>query len=365
MLFKYAEKLLPHVISPESLDHYLGRGWYRMGANLFTTHFLFFQNQPFSAVWIRLDLEGFAFSRSQRKLMRRNEKLFRSACQPIVIDRERELLFQRYAAEFDGILSPSITDSLEHYEGQTAFNTWETTVRERTSGKLVALSYFDLGAATVASINGFYDPPLRSFSLGYYTMLLEIEYCLAHGYRYYYPGYVVPGYHRFDYKLRIGDCEYLDVRDLNWKPFAAADIRANGPVEGQRTHLEALSQRLVADTGAGQLKIYPLFEASLYDIWNDEYFPYPYCIVLSDPEEGDLLVAAYDPGEQEYLILLCSFMLQTQLLFNATYLEAFPPDRFHTKLMAVRHIAVRTKDPEVIYQACRTVLSSRSTHSSD
>ena len=27
---------------------------------------------------------------------------------------------------------------------------------------------------------------------------------------YYYPGYVVPGYHRFDYKLKIGEVEFYD-----------------------------------------------------------------------------------------------------------------------------------------------------------
>ncbi len=359
MLFKYAEKLLPHAISPESLDYYLGRGWYRMGANLFTTHFLFFQNEPYSAVWIRMDLRDFRFSKSQRKLMRKNAQLFHVSSQPIVIDRERELLFQRYAAEFDGVLSPSITDSLEHYEGQTAFNTWETTVREKNSDKLVALSYFDLGAETVASIKGIYDPPLRSFSLGYYTMLLEIEYCLANGFRYYYPGYVVPGYHRFDYKLRIGACEYLDVRDLSWKPFVEDGSHHQGPVESQRLALTLLSERLVAETGKGQLRTYPLFEASLYDIWSDEYFPYPYCILLGELDNDDLLVAAFDPKEEEYLILLCTFMLQTQLLFNSTYLEAFPTDRFHTKLMATRHIVVRTKDPEVIFQACLSALNAQ------
>ncbi|MEL7160133.1 MAG: arginine-tRNA-protein transferase, partial [Bacteroidota bacterium] len=72
MLFPYADKNTPFVLSPESLDWYLGKGWYRMGANIFTTHFLFFNDRPYSAIWIRVDLQNFRFSKSQRKLMRRN-----------------------------------------------------------------------------------------------------------------------------------------------------------------------------------------------------------------------------------------------------------------------------------------------------
>jgi len=201
MLFSYVDKNDPFVLSPESLDWYLSRGWYRMGGHIFTTHFLFFQDRPFSAIWIRQGLNTHKFSKSQRKLMRKNAKLFDLAIGPRVIDEEREELYTRYSANFNGRLSPTISDSLEDYENHNGiFNTWETTIRDKVSGKLVGVSYFDLGDTSAASILGIYDPLLSSFSLGYYTMLLEMEFCREQGLEYYYPGYVVPGYSEDNYQ---------------------------------------------------------------------------------------------------------------------------------------------------------------------
>ena len=41
----------------------------------------------------------------------------------------------------------------------------------------------------------------KKYSLGFYTMLLEIDFGIKSGAEYYYPGYVVPNYFKFDYKL--------------------------------------------------------------------------------------------------------------------------------------------------------------------
>ena len=70
-----------------------------------------------------------------------------------------------------------------------------------------------------------YDPEYDRYSLGFYTMLLEIEYCMELGLKFYYPGYVVPGYSRFDYKLRIGDVDYFDLYSKEWLPFSALQCR--------------------------------------------------------------------------------------------------------------------------------------------
>ena len=349
MFFTYAEKNTPFTLSPESLDWHLAKGWYRMGSTIFTTHFLFFKNRPYSAVWIRIDLQEFAFSKSQRRLLRKNAQLFEVAIAPRTIDEEREELYDRYAADFDGRLSPTIADSLEDYGGDVVFNTHEVTVRERVSRQLVACSYFDLGDDSAASILGIFDPQLRTFSLGYYTMLLEMEYCLDRGFRYYYPGYVVPDYRRFDYKLRLGPAQYYDVRTERWRAYESLDPLREGPVEAQVHALTALVEQLARRGYASTLKIYPLFEAGLYDIWNDDYFPYPYLVQLSELAGKSIFVVAYDPKESEYFLLECRHMAQTQLLFNAEYLKTFHAEGFVTDLLAVRRLIFRT--PHVGYAA--------------
>lgn len=356
MLFSYADKNTPFILSPESLDWYLGKGWYRMGANIFTTHFLFFNNRPYSAIWIRVDLQDFAFSKSQRKLLRRNEELFETTCGPRVIDQERNALYREYAHEFDGRLSSSINESLEDYNGETVFNTYETTVREKLSGRLVAASYFDLGEKTAASILGFYDPKMKSFSLGYYTMLLEIAYCLDNGMRYYYPGYVVPGYARFDYKLRLSKkSQYFELQTENWQAYDQEYIEANGPTEIQVRALNRLIDRLSTAEKKSSISIYPLFEAGLYDIWNDDYVPYPYFYSLGIDATDNMIVVAYDPKERKYLVLQCHHMAQTQLLFNANYLNAFIEDNYFTDLLAIRSILFRSADLEEMVRTCRAM----------
>ncbi|CAH1000130.1 Aspartate/glutamate leucyltransferase [Neolewinella maritima] len=359
MFFNYAEKNTPFTLSPESLDWHLAKGWYRMGSTIFTTHFLFFKNRPYSAIWIRVDLRDFAFSKSQRKLLRKNAQLFDVTIAPRQIEEEHEALYTRYAADFDGRLSPTIADSLEDYDGEVVFNTYGINVRDRVSQKLVACSYVDLGNDSAASILGIYDPLLKSFSLGYYTMLLEIQYCLNQGFSYYYPGYVVPDYQRFDYKLRLGKSEYYDVRSDSWHSYDSLDPGRDGPVEAQVHALTTFVDQL-ADRGySSTLKIYPLFEAGLYDIWNDDYFPYPYLVLLSDLSQKDIHVVAFDPKERNYFVLECRHMAQTQLLFNAEYLRTFQAGGFVTDLLAVRQLIVKSPQVEYIVEVCSALRSVR------
>ena len=348
MSFSYAEKSTPFVLSPDSLDEHLARGWYRMGASIFTTHFLFFNRRPFSAIWIRVDLQNFRFSKSQRKLLRRNAQFFETDARPRVIDGEREELYERYMQDFDGRLSPSISDSLEDYGESSVFSTYETTVRERVSGKLVAVSYFDLGNTSAASILGVYDPELKSFSLGYYTMLLEVQYCLDNGLRYYYPGYVVPGYDRFDYKLRIGPSQYFDIQTESWPAFSRDTIYAEGPIEIQRARLQHLIDNLAEAGVERTLLVYPLFEADLYDMWNSTYVPYPYLIYLGNSGNGDPIVLAFDPKVRQFIILACEHAVQPQLLFNANYLTSFTEGNFYTQLLSIRAALYHTASLEII-----------------
>ena len=355
MPYAYADKVTPSVLSPESLDWYLGQGWYRMGDSMFTTHFLFFGGVPYSAIWIRQSLAGFGFSKSQRKLMRKNAKLFRVAVGPRVIDEERNELFRRYADDFDGQLSHSIAESMQDFMDPPAlFNTYEVTVRDRVSGQLVAVSYFDLGERTAASILGIYDPLLKTFSLGYYTMLLEMEFCLSQGMEHYYPGYVVPDYGRFDYKLRLGPSEYYDVRTESWLPYDGADIARNGPVQSQLHHLRALLHTLApASAPEKAILIYPLFEAGLYNLPEGEYLPYPYFLPLRVMNAHRLQIIVFDPHEQAYFVLLVRHAMAAQQAFNPNYLNSFDADRYFCSLMAVEETLTRAASPPALLMAVR------------
>ncbi len=181
----FTDKYYPDRIAAESLDTYLEKGWYRMGQSIFTTHFLSFDRRFYSAIWIRLALNNYVFSKRLRKLCRRNEELFRCEYGPMRLDEEKEALYQRYRNTFPGVLSYSLKEALLDEEESNVYSTWE--VRLYQEEQLVAFSFFDIGQHSAASIQGVYSPDYRGYSLGFYTMLLEIKWCMSQGMNHYYP----------------------------------------------------------------------------------------------------------------------------------------------------------------------------------
>ncbi len=212
------EKYLP-TITGEEFDLFLANGWFPMGQAIFTCHILFFENVLYSPVWIRLPLKGYTFRKGLRKLMRKNERVFQTLIRPAVIDEEKEQLFQLFRSSFKGQLPITLKSYLLDGEEHNIYTTYETAVYHGEC--LVAFSFFDLGHNSLASIKGIYDPQYAAYSLGLYTMLREIRYGVEQGFEYFYPGYIVPGYSRFDYKLRIGraeEIEYFNLKYHQWQP---------------------------------------------------------------------------------------------------------------------------------------------------
>ena len=145
----------------------------------------------------------------------------------------------------------------------TVFNSQEICIYHEE--KLVACSFFDLGKKSLTSIVGIYHPDYQKDSLGFYTMLLEIEYGVQQGYDYYYPGYLVPYYPKFDYKTRIGkpeEVEFFDLRTDTWKPLAIYDFKKTLTIEtGEK--LENLSNFLTKYGISTTLLFYPCHEPYL------------------------------------------------------------------------------------------------------
>ncbi|MEZ4989915.1 MAG: arginine-tRNA-protein transferase [Saprospiraceae bacterium] len=330
----FADKHYPsETMSPEALDAYLAKGWYRMGQTIFTTHFLCFQQHFYSAIWVRLELADYQFGKRARKLLRRNARQFRYEFKKGKIDREKERLYQRYRRSFPGMLAPSLKDSLLDGEDQNIYNSLEVAIYD--GEKLIAFSFFDLGQESAASILGVYDPDYDRYSLGYYTMLLEIQYCLDQELEYYYPGYVVPGYSRFDYKLRIGDVEYFDLASNKWEDFselAEEDI----PIKKMEMELQQLYRVFRQHNIPCHIKHYPLFESNLFGFWQAPYFDYPilmHCFPQSNASR--FVIAVFDVRHNCYHLLQCSLLEDFQFFFNESYIQSFDPSRFFTELLVV------------------------------
>jgi len=205
-------------IYPWELDMYLASGWYRMGQGIYTCSVLWGELGPTPVIWTRLPLKDFAFDKRQRKLMRRNSKRFKVEVRRFVFHEEQEKLFALYRAFFDGYLAPSFKEQVNGPAEGNVFDSLEVAIYD--GDELVAFSLFDEGMDSTTSISGIYHPAYARYSLGYWTMLLEIAYSLEKKKGYYYPGYVVPGIPKFDYKLRIGkNIEGFLPVESRWIPY--------------------------------------------------------------------------------------------------------------------------------------------------
>jgi arginyl-tRNA--protein-N-Asp/Glu arginylyltransferase len=338
----FAEKHYPEAVVGASLDDYLAKGWYRMGQSIFTTHFLCFGEQLYSAIWVRLLMENHQFRKGQRKLMRRNAERFHIKYAPLEITPEKEALYQKYKKHFQGFIARSLSDSLLDGEDYNTFNTIESQIYD--GDRLIGLSFFDLGKDSVASILGVYDPDYAHHSIGYYTMLLEMDYCHQHNIRYYYPGYVVPGYDRFDYKLRIGDVEYLRLSNNRWEPyrnFTEEEI----PLKQMERSLEVVRSALTNFNITARRYYYPLFEANLFGMLQATYLDFPVFLKIDPlyptPQFSYFLV--FDVRDQHYKLLRCSNFDDFRFYFNDAYTQAFNPETFLIELTVVEQLLFKTK----------------------
>ncbi len=347
----FAEKHYPETLLPEELDYYLSKGWYRMGQSVFTTHFLCFAQEFYSALWIRLPLKERTYSKSLRKNFRRNKEKFKVRVSPASITHEKELLYHRYKLNFPGILAPSIKDSLLDGEENNIFSTYEVTVRD--GNRLVALSYFDLGRRSAASIMGIYDPEYRQYSLGIFTMLVEIEFCRQAGLSHYYPGYVVPGFQRFDYKLRIGEVEYFDLNRQNWYPYQKLHPKII-PLQRMEERLFNLLKFLLRNDFRAKKKKYPLFEANLFGYWNTEFLDYPVFLQFyPDHPFNEVLIAVYDVWDSQYKIWACSKFEEVHFYFNESFIGNFDRNRFCLDLLVPETLISIGNNPENLLRDIR------------
>jgi leucyl-tRNA---protein transferase len=152
------------------------------------------------------------FSKSQRKNKRKNSDL-RRVYGPATIDETKLELFNRwYSYRFgkEGSLFSWVSGT------DLPFPTHELCVYKED--KLIACSFFDVTPHLQYSTTGFFDPDEAHRSLGTYTLISEIEYGMACGKSYHYPGHAYLMNSMYDYKKNMPNPEHFDWATQTWKP---------------------------------------------------------------------------------------------------------------------------------------------------
>ncbi len=301
----------PETLTPEEIDSYLLQGWFRMGPTIFTTNFLSFKENLYGAIWLRVNLDTYNGEKTQTKLFRLNSSL-RTETKRATITEEKEMLFEAYKKSVVFEASASVKHLLLGKSDRSAYDTYEICVYDNE--KLIACGYFDLGASSAMGISCFYDPAYKKHSLGKYLIYLKMAHCKAVGFQYFYPGYFVPGYPFFDYKLTMAkdSLQYLQLETQQWHPIEAFS-KELAPLETMRRKLASLQQKLREQGVTCVLMRYEFFDANLIpDLVGADLFDFPLFLFmpgsLQDPVNQFII---YDVIDQQYHLIRCRGIWKT------------------------------------------------------
>lgn len=312
----FANMRRPLFLSAAELDKYLANGWFRMRQNIFTTNFLQFNNRFFSVLWLRVTLKKYSESKNYTTLKRLNAS-FKTEINKANITEAHENLYQAYRQSISFEMTTSLKELLFGYETISRFNTHEINIYDEDT--LIASGYFDLGETSAAGISCIYNPAYKKYSLGKYLIYLKIDFCKQHNLKYFYPGYIVPGYKAFDYKARIGTdtLEYLHLASRQWTPYKSFNLPFN-PLKIMEDKLELLKIELKKNNILSTVLYYKYFDANLDpDFYENQLFDFPvflYC--YSTKGSFDYHIVVYDVRDEHYHLLQCSTVIYLDHLKN-------------------------------------------------
>ncbi|MBA4803212.1 MAG: arginyltransferase [Brevundimonas sp.] len=176
-----------------------------------------------ACVSVRIPVGGFAFSRSQRRVLARNGDLTRDMVEAEATTEQFDLLRRYLLARHPGggMSGMGWLDYVAMVE-DTAVRTHLIEYRLPSSdggpGDLVGVCLTDLLSDGLSMVYSFFDPALEARSPGRFAILDHVRQAQAVGLPYLYLGYWVRGSEKMDYKAGFRPMEQLTRR--GWEPLA-------------------------------------------------------------------------------------------------------------------------------------------------
>lgn len=151
---------------------------------------------------LKIDVENYIFSKSERRILRKNAHLSTIIRHP-TLTREHLSLFDRYhqykhhTRAWDAPKSDpkNYYASFVHGHGNFGFE-----VLYFDQDKLIAVDLIDILNEGISSLYCYYDPEYNAQSLGRYTLLQQIEFAKRLNLKWIYLGYYVEGCQSLAYK---------------------------------------------------------------------------------------------------------------------------------------------------------------------
>lgn len=194
------------------MDAYLASGYRRNGNIIYNMHCA----ECKACIPLRIDPKEFIPSRSQKRVLRKNQDLT-VEINPLTCSEENlellgKFLDSRYPAR-EGL-------PLDYYTGFFLNNITNTVeFSYRIYSKLIGVSIVDLSTDWLNVVFFYFDPAEKKRSPGTYNILYLIEFCLQQKIKFIYLGYWIEGVDAMSYKANFKP--HYVFRDSTWKSISA------------------------------------------------------------------------------------------------------------------------------------------------
>lgn len=168
-----------------------------------------------ACVPLRLPVEKFQPSRSQRRCWKRNTLNIQVIGRPAEFDQEQFDLYQRYAKARHG--DDNMADFGPDEYMDFLSSSWSETLffEFRIHSRLVAVAVSDLLPDGLSSTYTFFDPDLSHLGLGIFSLLWQIEQTQKRGLKWLYPGYWIKECRKMNYKDKFRPIEIWSNNQWN------------------------------------------------------------------------------------------------------------------------------------------------------
>lgn len=253
----------------------------------------------FDVVNIRLNLKDYQFSKKYDKLLKKNSDRFTYSIGKACITKRKEKLYQQHKQRFKGFVYDNLKQFLYSDTFNSVFETYEIEIFD--GDRLIAFSFFDKGNHSIASLLGVYDEEYSKYSLGVFSMLLEIDFGLGCGIKYYYPGYIFNQPSIFDYKLKLGNYDYYDWNG-KWKPLKISESPTSYSTN-LYSNISLIKSQLDSVSIPCSIQMYPYFPLGYMDKTIDSFVKGPVLLFLENASlshKQKSLVIEFLPEDNEY-----------------------------------------------------------------
>lgn len=174
----------------------------------------------------RIPAAGYAFSRSERRILERNDGLERHLVEAEATREQFDLLrlylnHRHPGGGMSDMTWPDYVAMVEDTTARTHMVEYRSPSRDGGPGDLVGCAIVDVLSDGLSLVYSFFDPAYSKRSLGVFAILDHVVQAQLTGIPYVYLGYWVSGSPKMDYKARFRPLEVL--RPSGWSALSEAE----------------------------------------------------------------------------------------------------------------------------------------------